>query len=485
MADIDEWNEADDALVRRAMATLRRDVEAAPMPDVRFVKARGRALRRRRFLTVGAAAAAAVIVASGVGYAVWGPTADQSPVVPATRSTSSSSSASPSPTTTGSLGQASPLPLLTEWSDTLGLPNGSRLTDQDPKSDDFRTFDCLTSVPNGLTQRQQITLDNGKFEGGQALFELGSGTDPSTVADQLVTDIEGCQQGPDYKATKQSESNGVTTLSFTAGDAGSGWWAVVTGPRAVTLISFTASIESDAEYTQQQVAALGAIARQRLERYGAGASGTGTSAPSSSTDATSAGPKAVNEKMPVSGPDPVPSSNLFVAASQWRDPLFYSGAKPSAASADPLASLAIVDCETDDQQAGIAGRVGVVAVQAGPDDYLIGKQRVRLFDDADADQLADADVTRVGELVMKGCTKGGNKVTAEAGPKPGTYLLTTKVTTEASGTTYQYVGVTRMRTPGAVSVITFHGTGDGQGFQGTKAQGFAQLDRLLALARQK
>ena len=67
----------------------------------------------------------------------------------------------------------------------------------------------------------------------------------------------------------------------------------------------------------------------------------------------------------------------------------------------------------------------------------------------------------------------------------GTYLLTTKVTTEASGTTYQYVGVTRMRTPGAVSVITFHGTGDGQGFQGTKAQGFAQLDRLLALARQK
>jgi hypothetical protein len=36
-----------------------------------------------------------------------------------------------------------------------------------------------------------------------------------------------------------------------------------------------------------------------------------------------------------------------------------------------------------------------------------------------------------------------------------------------------------------VSTIVFHGTSDGQGFTGTPAQGFDELQRLLALARQK
>jgi hypothetical protein len=45
--------------------------------------------------------------------------------------------------------------------------------------------------------------------------------------------------------------------------------------------------------------------------------------------------------------------------------------------------------------------------------------------------------------------------------------------------------VTLQKTPGAVTTIAFHGTSDGQGFTGTAAQGFTELDRLLALARQK
>ena len=68
MADRDDWTADDDAQLRAALTSLRVDVEATPLPDVRFVKARGMARRRRRFLTVGAAAAAAAIVAGTVGY---------------------------------------------------------------------------------------------------------------------------------------------------------------------------------------------------------------------------------------------------------------------------------------------------------------------------------------------------------------------------------------------------------------------------------
>jgi hypothetical protein len=36
-----------------------------------------------------------------------------------------------------------------------------------------------------------------------------------------------------------------------------------------------------------------------------------------------------------------------------------------------------------------------------------------------------------------------------------------------------------------VSTIVFNGSSDGKGFQGSPDQGFAELTRLLALARQK
>ena len=88
-------------------------------------------------------------------------------------------------------------------------------------------------------------------------------------------------------------------------------------------------------------------------------------------------------------------------------------------------------------------------------------------------------------MLGKGCAESDGKVTVKRGPADGTYLLTKKVTGEATGTAYRWVGVTALSTPGAWTTVVFHGTDDGQGFQGTAAQGFAELDRLLALARQK
>jgi hypothetical protein len=135
-----------------------------------------------------------------------------------------------------------------------------------------------------------------------------------------------------------------------------------------------------------------------------------------------------------------------------------------------------------------SGRYGIVSVRSGPGDAnYIGKQRVRLFEGADAADRVTTERQRVDDIVMAGCgVPGGSTTTASHGATAGTYLLTTKVTgPDASGTLFQWVGVSTMATPGAISTIAFHGTSDGQGFTGTAAQGFAELDRLLALARQK
>ena len=132
MADHDDWTADDDAQLRAALTSLRSEVESTPVPDVRFVKARGRALRRRRFLTVGAAAAAAVIVASTIGYAALGRDTGLTPV-PADRS-GSTTTAAPAPTSRGSLDQPGALPLLQEWTASLDLQGAARMTTQDPKS---------------------------------------------------------------------------------------------------------------------------------------------------------------------------------------------------------------------------------------------------------------------------------------------------------------------------------------------------------------
>jgi hypothetical protein len=199
MAEHDDWTAADDAGLRAALASLRTDVEAVPLPDVRFVKARGMARRRRRFLAVGAAAAVAAIVAGTVGYDVLRPDGN---VVHLPAARTSTTSAAPSPTTTpSSLDQPGALPLLQEWVKTLGLEGDARMTTQDPKSGDYRSFECLTIVPEGQKLRQEITLDAGGFQGGQAQFAVSTGQKPATVARGLTNAISQCQQGQTSTST--------------------------------------------------------------------------------------------------------------------------------------------------------------------------------------------------------------------------------------------------------------------------------------------
>ena len=467
MAEHDDWTTADDARVRAALTSLRTDVEATPLPDVRFVKARGLARRRRRFLTVGAAAAAAVVVAGTVGYAQLGGDPVLKPI-PADRS--STTTAAPSPTTTSSLDQPGALPLLQEWTTTLDLKGDARLTPVKP----FEAVECLDAEPGTKVQQEGITLDAGGPSGGQVRFSLGKGTDPETAAAGVANDISDCQAGPGFRVTALDDTNAGALYSYTAGDAGTGWLMVIQGPHDVAVLQITDPAPTTSQFTAAQVTALAEVAKERLARYG-------TSATPSTPPSTSSGLKAINEKMTVTGPDPVPSSTLFVAASQWASDALTGGVTTNAGPGALEGSTAVVSCETDEQQSGIGGEVGVVSVRTGTGKAgYLGRQRVQLDDATDAAVQKTYSSARLSEakaLYAKGCDGANYTVKSTPGPTDGTFRLDT-VFNDGSPTLSEWVGVTAQRTPGAVSTVVITATKD-------PAQGFAELDRLLALARQK
>jgi hypothetical protein len=473
MADHDDWTADDDAQLRAALTSLRADVEAAPLPDVRFIKARGMARRRQRLFSWTAAAAAAVVVAGTVGYSQLGRDASlETP--PATRS--GTTSAAPSPTTTDSIDQPGALPLLQEWTRALRLEGTARMTTQDPKSADYRSFECLTTIPQGQQLRQQVTLDAGGFEGGQTQFAVSSKLDPQTVAEGIASDVAGCQQGPDFVVSPETAGGWPRLFSYTAGDAGSGWFAVVPGAADVTFIQIADAAHRTSVFTHPRVTALADIAEKRLARYG-----SGTTSSTTTSNPTSSGPKAINQRMVVSGPDPLPSSNLFVAASQWASESLTAGAKTLDGPGALEGSTTVASCETDDQQAGIGGSVGVVSIRTGTGSAsYIGRQRVQADQSTDSSvqqAYVNARLTESKALYAKGCKSPNSTVTSTPGPTAGTYRLDT-VFNDGSPSLSEWVGVTTQRTPGVVSTVVITVAKDPH-------RGFAELDRLLALARQK
>jgi len=624
MAEHEDWTAADDAVVRRAMATLRADVEATPLADVRFVKARGRARRRQRLLTWGAAAAAAVVVAGVAGYAALGTDRTPAPLPP---QSSSTTTATPTPAyaalptladwrsdmgieakavtqvatpptvlcgvplpsgfvdgysvgsdashpsgfalhfrptgTTGTqaaaalaeavekcrspytvlphyrdpfgaawvtsslgsgyvgivstkdatavllytdpklkadplmagfgdllntaqkrleadgssasgstLDQPGALPLVGEWKQTLGLTGAVGLKPVKP----FGPVECLSSEPGTKVQQEQITTDGMQFEGGQVRFAIGAGQDVATAAEGITNDIAGCQAGPSFKVTAVQVNGFPKLFSYTAGDAGAGWFAVVVGVSDVAVLQVVDPSHARSVFTKGQVGELAKTATGRLKRYGTGTDGTPTT-----SSPTINGPKAIDEKMPVTGPGTLPSWKLFVAASQWRSAVLTGGTRTTAGPGALEGSTAIAQCETDKQQAGIGGSVGVVSVRAGSGSAkYIGRQRVQVdqsTDPATQQGYVDARLGEAKALFGKGCSFANGTVKATPGPSAGTWRLDT-VFNDGSPTLSEWVGVTAQQTPGAVTTVVISRAADPK-------QGFAELDRLLNLARQK
>jgi hypothetical protein len=476
MADVREWTAADDERVRAAMATLRADVDAAPLADVRFVKARGMQRRRHRMLAWTAAGAAAAAVASVVAFNPLGRDAT-APLPPA-----HTSAVTPSPTSAPDrLAEPGALPLAQEWVKALGL-KGVATVAPVPAGE---PVECLAAEPGTKAQQESVTAADPQITGAQTRFTVIAGGSAETAAEGVAGQVGGCVAGPEFTVKPVRVDQWPRLFSYTAGEAGSGWFAVAFAGRDVALLQVVDAGSTTLRFTQEQVAELAQVATERLQRYGSAT----TAAPTPTPTGSPSGPVAINEKMPVTGVKPLLSSNLFVAASQWTSPFFGKGSRAYAGVGEPEgASSAVLQCETDDQMAEVGGRWGIVKIRAGGhDEDYVGSQRVRLFEGDDAARLAAADVKRLDTAILKGCSRPGETTTtAERGPSGGTYLITTKVTgPDASGEMYQWVGVTTQKTTGAVTTIVFHGTSDSQGFSGTADDGFAELDRLLALTRQK
>ena len=465
MAELEDWTAADDALVRRAMATLRRDVESAPMPDPRFVRARGSQLRRRRAIVWTAAAAAAAVVVGAVGFAELG--RDQAgPVMPATRTTTT-----PLPTTTTPVASTSRLPLAAEWEQALRMPAGSVTITPVTKGGGVECGPDLGAP----TQQDEVHQANSPVSGAAAYWSV-----PGDVTGALArtsSAVANCQAGPDFVVTKAKDT-AFPVYSYATKEAGSGWFVVVPGSSGVALLQLIDPAFNDVAsggFTKDDLVELARIAQVRMN--GAPASSAATTTRPSATGAT-----AVDEVMPVSGPDPKPSSKLFVAGSQWTSPGLTAGEKTSAGPGALEGSTAIASCETDQQQAGIGGSVGVVSVRTGTGNAsYIGHQRVQLDESTDAvvqKAYVQARLTEAKALYAKGCSFANGTVKSTPGPTDGTYRLDTVFKDGTTPGLSEWVGVTALETPGAVATVVI-----------TKAsnpnQGFAELDRLLGLARQK
>ena len=479
MADHDDWTAHDDDQLRGALATLRADVDAAPLPDVRFVRARGVRRRRQRALALTAAASAAAVVVGSVGFSELGRDATL-PVAPATRTSSAPEpTALPtSSTTSDPLAQPGALPLVTDWTSALGLTGSVRLTPVEP----FEAVECLDVEPGNKVQQEDLSLAQGSLSGGQVRFRVGSGTDVETAASGVADDVADCAIAPGFRVGKAVDTSAGTLYAYTAGDAGSGWFAVVHGEQDVAVLQVVDPDHAQSQVGRAEVEQLATIAQERLARYGTGSQ---SSPPTPRSTAPGVGPTgsttALSQDMPVSGTQPVPASPLFIAASQWRSTALSGGVATTAGPGALEGSTAIVSCETDQQQAGVGGRVGVVSVMAGTGGAsYVGHQRVQL-DESSAAEVQKAYVAaRIQEstsLYAKGCRFGNGTVESTTGPSQGTYRLDT-VFSDGSPTVSQWVGVTAQKTPGAVSTVVVTRMKD-------PTKGFAELDRLLMLARQK
>jgi hypothetical protein len=480
MAETDTWTPADDAYLREALGSLRTDVDALSLADVRFVKARGRARRRRTMLGWTAGAAAAALVAAVIGFSALGGDHATHPVPPATKTTMAPTTPVDRQAVSPYLAEPGALPLGKEWKLALGWSSDFTVETTKNAEPDlcWASHSARLNIPyvGEQTEDQNLLSRTGNIQGRQTRWTVDQGRGSAVKIAMVQGDsIAACRQGQFAVKAVQVDS-WPRLYTYTAGDAGSGWYAVTHAGNQVEVLNIVEPDHPKTQLERAEVERLAAIATARLQRYG---NGTGTSTPSASTPSATALPS--GEDMPVVGSQPTVSSNLFVPASKWSSPDLTNGARTYAGTGALEGSASIAQCETDQFQAGVGGRYGIVSIRSGSgQDNYIGKQRVRLDDSTSAVQqqaFVQARLAEAKALYGKGCTFGNGTVKATPGPTDGTWRLDT-VFNDNSPTLSEWVGVTAQQTPGAMTTIVLTKVPNPK-------MGFPELDRLLNLARQR
>ena len=464
MAELDpgRWSAADDELVRGALATLRRDVEALELADVRFVKARGAARRRRTVLTAAAAAAAAVLALGYLGFGgLGGHPSSLRPAVSTTRSSTTSTTSATTPADAGvPLPVPGDLPVSAEWQRAFGLTETVVLADL-KESEGGAVLDCANvGEPGTRAHAQSVNAESSGLQADQRVYRNPSTAAADRKADQVVSQLLTCV-GP-VKVSIVADSAWPKVFSG-VGPASTEWFVVTHSGSKVGIVTIVEPGESRKHrWTVSQVQDIGAVAQRRI---GGDVGGTTPSGPSTT---------AVDEQMPVAGTRPLLPSSLFVAASQWAAPGLSGGHGTHAVTTDFEGGAQVHECDVDTamDMTSSAGRFGIVTVADEVDGTILGRQRVRLTASAGA---ARADADRVIHGIAT-CASRVPHVTVTQDPAhPGLFKVVGAEPGAPTAAGWLAVSV-HEGTPAAVTTLYL---------RSQPAQGFAELDRLLALARQK
>lgn len=269
MNEQQHWTPADDEVVRGALDTLRRDVEALPLADARFVRARGNA-RRRRVVVVGAASAAAAVAAiSFVGYNTLGSSNQGLDLRPAGPSSTGPSSTGASSTATGpSAPLAAPGPLLVaaEWRSALGINKTVQLGDMRPGEG---VTTCVRPPGTQVAIGNATTPSSG-FYGVQGTYRALSADAGNTAAAKAVTQLVVCGEQPGQADQWKVEADAAWPKVFSSTTAdGKSWFIVAHQGPLTSLLALSdpalgGSKTESPHFSLAQIQALAQVTQQRL-----------------------------------------------------------------------------------------------------------------------------------------------------------------------------------------------------------------------------
>lgn len=265
------WMPADDETIRGALDTLRWETEALPLAEVRFVKARGKARRRRAQLVGSVSAAAAVAAVGFIGLQSIGSNraADVGPAAPT--STSAPTSA-PSANPTVTIAAPGPLLVVAEWQRALGITGTIQLGDMRPGEGVFA--DCPVRTPGTQLASRSVYVQLTGPDADQAVYRATSPDAGIAAADAVVSQLVGCQQ-PGMQFKLKAEANVAwpkvfSTVTVTPdGKRVDGWYVVAHQGALTSLIGVFQVItpsppSSGAQISVAQIQALALVAQQRL-----------------------------------------------------------------------------------------------------------------------------------------------------------------------------------------------------------------------------
>lgn len=278
------WSVEDDAVVRGALAVLRRDVQERPLADAAFVRARGDARRRRRRVTVALASAAAAVAVAYVGVQALVEPADRvvGPVGRPTVAASASTGPEGTGTTTGAatpsvpLAVPGPLPVAQEYQRALGLRG--RVVVSDLKESEGAVLDCpQVRSPGVRVAGQSVTSTGPGVYGDQAVYRA---TDPATATRAATTLEQQLLDCPMLTVSAVGDGQGPPRVFRSSGPASAPWFVITrSGDRVGLLNVGQTPLSRTSRWTTAQLQDLAAVAQERLRRDGAAPTTTSTGRP--------------------------------------------------------------------------------------------------------------------------------------------------------------------------------------------------------------